>query len=960
MQVGSEPFEYEYRQDYGGTVSGDGTHHGSGYYNHGNVPSLYRWSTDPNLAEISYETYSQSHSHPGVAGTFTTAHYVPNSGPPYKTGNQRGGAAIYQQQPIYEYRPVYSTAYAYEVRLERNIGGSVVPIIAKAVGAAALSTLRVTAQGPTIALYSSASPTTPHGTTNDATHSTATKLGVGHSEASELGNTTGLDEFRAVAYNTPPGMPTLLAPVGSEPVNNAAQQTFRLAQNDPDAGDVISRTEWEWQLTSGGTVLTAQQNGPAATITPPGGTFSAGAWRWRARTFDRAAAASPWSGYEFFTAGTIPDAPQITSPTNNATLSDTSTPVTWSAVNQDAYELRVLGDLNGSPNPADVLVPATTVQSTTRTATVGRLANNRTEHTQVRVRYLGLWSEWGTVKNLVLFTPPALARLALAVDARRGYVLATIAHLAPTGGQPAVAYAELWRRVVGRAKETLVATGLGVGTYTDAKVQHRSEYEYRVRTYGVNGSWSDTAWVAEATGGGDVVVILPAPVLQVPATEVTLTGFRSSWQPVAGSSDYLVERRAAGAELWTGVAVVADTTYLHTGLTSSTSYSVRVIARRAGVSGLPSAPVTTTTAGVPLTNVRTSRSSSWQVTAAATPAQSTVTVSTTPPAGAVPQPHPAVYSGPTLAVTFREEFTGEGANVDPVTGVDRSVWSYGEPDEVEKNGGAGYYKNEAWFASQPPASVCQVSNGTLKMRARRDSTAATRGAIASACALTTRQKYKTFRHGFAEFRFRVDLGKSAWPAIWSLSNGGYGETESPQWPEGGEWDWWEQYNAHDISGVDTSNLIYGRNADTVYGPAGTLKFDNKRHGDVAQRGTQYKVREYIGDGQFHTLTIHRTSQFIKKYIDGVLIYSWVPGELSNDFYKEGQTPQHEPMPAHMFDSRIHWRLDMQYGDAGRYNVPAGTPGAIERPRLFGQPGTVWVLYEESTLEVDWFRTWETA
>ena len=530
---------------------------------------------------------------------------------------------VYEQQPIYETRPVYqtvpvfvtqpvyATAYAYEVRLEKCVGGTITPVIAKNVGAAAPSSLRVTAQGSTLTLYSSVDADA-HGSVTDGAHAAATRHGIGHAETSELGNTSGIDEFRVAPYNTPPGLPTLLAPIGNEVVRAAEAQTFRLRPADTDPGDVISRTDWEWQLVSGGTVITHTQNTAEAQTTRAANAFTSGAWQWRARTYDRAGAVGSWSGWAYFTAGVPQPAPTITSPTNNAVISDTSGPVSWSASQQEAYEVRVLGDSGGTPNLAVVYVPAVTVVSDARTTTVTRAQSGRVEHTQVRTRYLGLWSEWGSSRNEVLFTPPAVAFLALALDARRGYVLATIQHPTPIGSQPEVQYAELWRRRVGQVRETRIATNLGAGTVVDARVQHRTDYEYRVVTVGANGGRSSTLWITTSSGGGQEQVRPAAPVMQVPATEVSRSGFRSSWQPVAGAVDYVVQRLEVGTSAWSTVGVVAETTYLHTGLIASGNYDVRVIARAAsGLTSDPSMPVRTSTSAVPLTSVTATRTTTW-------------------------------------------------------------------------------------------------------------------------------------------------------------------------------------------------------------------------------------------------------------------------------------------------------------------------------------------------------------
>ncbi len=85
------------------------------------------------------------------------------------------------------------------------------------------------------------------------------------------------------------------------------------------------------------------------------------------------------------------------------------------------------------------------------------------------------------------------------------------------------------------------------------------------------------------------------PALASPATNITGTGFTSSWSTASSASDYLVQRRT-GTNPFATVATVTTTTFAHTGLALSTAYDVRVIARNGPVEGTASNVVSTTTA----------------------------------------------------------------------------------------------------------------------------------------------------------------------------------------------------------------------------------------------------------------------------------------------------------------------------------------------------------------------------
>lgn len=92
----------------------------------------------------------------------------------------------------------------------------------------------------------------------------------------------------------------------------------------------------------------------------------------------------------------------------------------------------------------------------------------------------------------------------------------------------------------------------------------------------------------------------PAPgttTLSTPATNITTSGFRSSWTAATPATSYLVQRRT-GSNPFTTVAIVTTTDHTHTGLSAGTAYDVRIIPRNSTTEGTPSNIVTTTTATV--------------------------------------------------------------------------------------------------------------------------------------------------------------------------------------------------------------------------------------------------------------------------------------------------------------------------------------------------------------------------
>lgn len=299
--------------------------------------------------------------------------------------------------------------------------------------------------------------------------------------------------------NRAPAAPTLLAPVGNVALDRAVTQRFSIRVNDPDEGDAMSVLNLRYRTVGSSTWTTLTQQSPNPFLDLPPNTLATASYEWQAQTLDAEGFVSPWSGSEFFSAANLPPAPVFTSPTNNAIVTEpTGASVAWSAPQQDAFQLRVVGDSNGAPNTGAVYSDTGALeQPSTRTWVVNRPVNGRVEHTQVRVRVAGLWSLWGSVRNTVQYVPPAKATVSLAIDAR-GFVLVAFSHPTPIAPQPAVAYSHVWRRETGSTLARRVGRDLPAGVFTDARVAHRTPYEYEVEAIGVNGSSSFSGWTATA------------------------------------------------------------------------------------------------------------------------------------------------------------------------------------------------------------------------------------------------------------------------------------------------------------------------------------------------------------------------------------------------------------------------------------------------------------------------------
>jgi hypothetical protein len=108
----------------------------------------------------------------------------------------------------------------------------------------------------------------------------------------------------------------------------------------------------------------------------------------------------------------------------------------------------------------------------------------------------GLASTVQTRNFTVDFIEPATPTLVATPSTANGWIALAVTNPAPTGGQPAVSYQDLYRRKVGDTDNgTRIATALASGgTFNDNRAAARTAYEYRVITYGVNGAFIASSW----------------------------------------------------------------------------------------------------------------------------------------------------------------------------------------------------------------------------------------------------------------------------------------------------------------------------------------------------------------------------------------------------------------------------------------------------------------------------------
>lgn len=301
-----------------------------------------------------------------------------------------------------------------------------------------------------------------------------------------------------------PTAPTPQTPVDGSTINRGITNRFRWVFNDPDAGDSQSKFDLQVRLVGDVAWTTGSVETPTPYYDVPGGTLFAGDYEWRVRTYDAVGNVSPYSSIQTFTAADPPDAPTITYPTNGGTISVEFDSVTWSGPDQEAYEARRVADDAGSPDDSTVYETSGVVESAiARSHALDFDTNGRTEHVQVRVRKAGVWGDWASVIVDVSYTGPAVPTIVVEADQPTGAISVQAEHPGPTGGQPTVERMDLWRRLLTDDGDGIrIAADLAPSDiYTDWAVAHRTEYAYRWRAYGDNGTSTWSVWSAES---GDV------------------------------------------------------------------------------------------------------------------------------------------------------------------------------------------------------------------------------------------------------------------------------------------------------------------------------------------------------------------------------------------------------------------------------------------------------------------------
>lgn len=262
------------------------------------------------------------------------------------------------------------------------------------------------------------------------------------------GTPRGVTLVALKAINYAPNAPTLTSMADGGTVNRGLTQRASHLFSDPNAADTQSKFDLRYRIVGAPAWTTITQVTPNQFYDFAAGALAAGDYERQVRTYDSVGVVGPYSTSGFFTAADATDGPTITDPVNGETIILPVNAFTWSAPDQDAYQVRKVADDALSPGTPDTSTvyydSGEVIDTTTRTVQLDFPVNGRTEHLQVRVKFDDLWSDWASIVVDVDYSPPPTPTVELSTDIATGSLLVTITNPAPTGENPAASYNDVY------------------------------------------------------------------------------------------------------------------------------------------------------------------------------------------------------------------------------------------------------------------------------------------------------------------------------------------------------------------------------------------------------------------------------------------------------------------------------------------------------------------------------------
>lgn len=303
-------------------------------------------------------------------------------------------------------------------------------------------------------------------------------------------------QYDYIALNKPPYAPTGLTRTNFDATDNAV---FSWAYSDPDPSD--NQSAYQLEIIDTGTGTSVYDSGKVASTTSshtlPSGTLTNNKqYQWRVKTWDNSDTEGAWSDYATFYTSAKPSV-TITNLTEGQTIITSSLTVQWTmsdpeSEGQSAYQIK-LTDMS------DTVLYDTgkVIDSVSRSRTLGYELEN---HTDYKVK-ISVWdgrdvkSEEQVISIHVSFTPPAEPNVTTIRN--NASITINIEHPNPVDPQPTVIYSDIFRRKQGESKWIRIATGVQ-NSFTDYTPASGVVYEYKVRAWGDNETYTDSVVVSES------------------------------------------------------------------------------------------------------------------------------------------------------------------------------------------------------------------------------------------------------------------------------------------------------------------------------------------------------------------------------------------------------------------------------------------------------------------------------
>ncbi|QPA31630.1 DNRLRE domain-containing protein [Thermaerobacillus caldiproteolyticus] len=353
------------------------------------------------------------------------------------------------------------------------------------------------------------------------------KIRIRAYDGTSYGSWDESDGVFTIQHNQAPTVPTNLSPSGGASVDRASVVRLSWQHNDPNSNDPQSQFDLQWRKQGDATWNDVSQVTTNQYWDAPEGTFPKGTIEWRVRTYDQAGLSSPYSDIQTFFAGDKPANPTITNITDGSIVPVANPVIQWSSVGQTGYHVKLL-DSN------DDLLWEIQANSANKAQTIlYGLQNNTDYKIQLAIKNAdNLWSDFVTVNIHVSYTPPAVP--IVTTTKGEGIITISIDNPIPSGTQPNVSYNDLYRRKQGESTWTRIAKNIPAdASFVDYTPASGQVYQYLVRAWGDNGTYSDSPVVSESISFIGVWLHEAANPLETLHQFKLVSDRSGNWQPTA-------------------------------------------------------------------------------------------------------------------------------------------------------------------------------------------------------------------------------------------------------------------------------------------------------------------------------------------------------------------------------------------------------------------------------------------